>query len=437
VPPSGSANATFDVPGEQSDLRVSPGLVLRRTSKGGRTEIEAALDPGTATQVWWSSRETTPSAPPRDLRLLADVKTLVTIGDADLRLLTLIDVTVVQENPPKSTFVCRRATNWRGSAHRWSEAKNAASASSCLSPTRRVAVISSSSISRERRAADQSKWRVDSRRCPRPSARRANRGRRRRNAGDLLDRDSGASPHGRARGGCRAGLRRAAVLLAAYRYQRGPTGPPNLALNVTRFPDAAVLAAMAERAEATTLVTSEGRALTEVSLWLRNRAQPFMKVALPAGASLLSVEVAGSPAKPVEGTDGMRVPLLRPGFRPDGLYKISFVYLHTGTPFAKKGDMQMTLPKMDLPVGVVEWELFVPKGYRADRFDGSAIAAELVQALAAPASEGAIASKSIIPAGLLQVRQAEVADAGRSRTDDSRTGQRQRRKRRPWRLGHG
>ncbi len=100
-------------------------------------------------------------------------------------------------------------------------------------------------------------------------------------------------------------------LLSAYRYQRAATGVPALALDVTRFPDAAVLAAIAERAVATTLVTSEGRALTEVSLWLRNRAQPFMKVSLPPGASMLSVEVAGAPAKPAEGVDGMRVPLLR------------------------------------------------------------------------------------------------------------------------------
>ena len=46
------------------------------------------------------------------------------------------------------------------------------------------------------------------------------------------------------------------ALLAAFRYQRGASGPPALALNVTRFPDAAVLAAIAERAVATTLVTS-------------------------------------------------------------------------------------------------------------------------------------------------------------------------------------
>ena len=68
--------------------------------------------------------------------------------------------------------------------------------------------------------------------------------------------------------------------------------------------------------------------LTEVQLTLRNRAQPFMKVTLPAGATMLSVEVAGETAKPVMGSDGTRVPLLRAGFRPDGPYSVSFVYLH-------------------------------------------------------------------------------------------------------------
>jgi hypothetical protein len=93
---------------------------------------------------------------------------------------------------------------------------------------------------------------------------------------------------------------------------------------------------------------------------------------------MLSVDVAGSPAKPADGSDGVRVPLLRPGFRPDGPYTVSFVYLNAGAAFARKGDMQMTLPRMDVPVNVVEWELFLPGDYRADRFGGSAIAAHLV-----------------------------------------------------------
>jgi hypothetical protein len=170
------------------------------------------------------------------------------------------------------------------------------------------------------------------------------------------------------------------AMLAAYRYQRAGDEPPVVTVDVHRFANAPVIAAVAERATATTLVTTEGRGLTEITLWLRNTAQTFMKVALPAGASIVSVDVAGSPAKPVTGPDGNRVPLLRPGFRPEGPYSVSFVYLHSGTPFLKKGDMQMALPKMDVPIDVLEWELFVPEQFKVDRFDGNMIDASLLRA---------------------------------------------------------
>ena len=104
-------------------------------------------------------------------------------------------------------------------------------------------------------------------------------------------------------------------ILSAFRYQRTAGAAPGLALDVKRFADAGVLAAVADRAVATTLVTSEGRALTEVTLTVQNRAQPFLKVTLPPGASIVSVEVAGEAAKPALGADGTRVPLLRPGLR--------------------------------------------------------------------------------------------------------------------------
>jgi len=98
---------------------------------------------------------------------------------------------------------------------------------------------------------------------------------------------------------------------------------------------------------------------------------------------MLSVDVGGLPAKPADGADGVRVPLLRAGFRPDGPYTVSFVYLHAGPSFGRKGQMEMTLPRMDVPVSVVEWELFVPDEYRADRFGGSAIASFLIDDLSA------------------------------------------------------
>ena len=47
----------------------------------------------------WSTRETAPAAAAKESRTLSSMQTLVTIGEADLRLVTLIDLTVVQGEP--------------------------------------------------------------------------------------------------------------------------------------------------------------------------------------------------------------------------------------------------------------------------------------------------------------------------------------------------
>jgi hypothetical protein len=169
-------------------------------------------------------------------------------------------------------------------------------------------------------------------------------------------------------------------LQAAFRYHRQPAENPSLVLEWTRFPDSSVLAAIAERAVVTTLVTTEGRSLTEVKLTLKNQVQPFLKVELPAGTSIVSADVAGERVKPVEGADGQRVPLLRAGFRPVDSYEVSFVFMHSGAPFAKKGGSEISLPKMDVPITVLEWEVFLPEQYKVKDFGGDALAANLLPA---------------------------------------------------------
>ena len=165
---------------------------------------------------------------------------------------------------------------------------------------------------------------------------------------------------------------------AAFRYHKQPNEKPALAFEWTRFPDSSVLAAVAERAVVTTLVTTEGRSLTEIKLTIKNQAQPFLKVALPPGASILSAEVAGEKVKPVEGPDGNRVPLLRAGFRPVDSYAVSFVFMHSGAPFAKKGGSDLSLPRMDVPINLLQWEVFLPEKYKVKDFAGDAIATNLL-----------------------------------------------------------
>ena len=167
---------------------------------------------------------------------------------------------------------------------------------------------------------------------------------------------------------------------AAFRYHRQPSENPSLSLEWTRFPDSSVLAAIAERAVVTTMVTTEGRSLTEVRLTVRNQAQPFLKVELPAGASIVTAEVAGEKVKPVEAPDGHRVPLLRAGFRPVGSYEVSFVFMDSGAPFAKKGGSEVALPKMDVPITLLQWEVFLPEQYKVKDFGGDALASNLYPA---------------------------------------------------------
>jgi hypothetical protein len=360
VPEAGTARALIDLPGEQADVHLSAGLITRRIVANGRTTIEATMVPGKPAEIWWSMRDSAPTVAARELRALADVLTLITIGDSDVRMAALVDITVVQGElrtlgvrlPPGYEL-----TGVTGNSLESSEPRNGGLLITVGDPAVRrhqfllslersneggsfaldTGVVSVRDVQRERgEIAVEGVGTLELSARERDGVHRI----------DVKELDRTLQSLGRL------------PTLAAFRYQSTPSGTPGLALDVKRFADAGVLAAVADRVTATTLVTAEGRALTEVLLQIQNRAQPFLRVTLPPGASMASVEVAGEPAKPALGADGTRVPLLRPGFRPNGSYEVSFVYLHAGTPFAKKGDLDMTLPKMDIPAGLVRWEVF-------------------------------------------------------------------------------
>jgi hypothetical protein len=144
-----------------------------------------------------------------------------------------------------------------------------------------------------------------------------------------------------------------------------------------------VLSAVAERATVTTLANVEGRTLTEISLRVRNHAQPFLKIELPAGAQLFTAEVEGERVKPAQDKDGIRIPLLRPGLNSSGAYNVSFVYQSEGPRFAKNGSYYMGLPKLDIPINLLTWEVALPERLEVKQFGGNAVAAELLPAAAA------------------------------------------------------
>ena len=378
APSAGSVRFALVVPGDHTNVRVSPGLITARSSANGQTSIEATLVPGVQANIWWTTREAAAPVVPKEVRFLSDVKTLVSVSEAEIRIAALADISVVQGEPGQFQIEIPAGyeiTGITGASIESSEVESGVLVLKVGAPAQRSHQFL---ISMEKSITATN---VD---APFLSFKNAQR-----ETGEVLVDGAGTIELTAKEAG---GLKRMDFketnpylrslsrfpMQAAFRYHKQPSEKPSLALEWTRFPDSSVLSAVVERAVVTTLVTTEGRSLTEIKLLVNNQAQPFLKIALPAGASILTAEVAGEKVKPVEGPDGNRVPLLRPGFRPTDSYSVSFVFIHSGAPFAKKGGSDISLPRMDIPIDLLQWEVFLPERYKVKDFGGDAIAANLL-----------------------------------------------------------
>lgn len=378
VPGAGSVELSVTIPGDHSFAYVAPGIITSRKSENGHTTVQATLVPGQPTTFWWATREVVAPTVPREVRFLSDAKTLVSVSEAEMRIALLADITVIQGEPSQFQLTLPagyEVTGVTGPTLDSTETKPGVMTLKVNSPAQRSHQFL---ITLERSIEGTA---VDAPFLSFKGAQREN--------GEVLVEGAGTMEIKATEGG---GLKRMDVKeanpylrsmahfppQAAFRYHRQSSETPTLALDWVRFPDSSVLAAVAESAQITTLVTSEGKSLTEVKLVLKNQAQPFLKVNLPQGASILSADVAGERVKPVQSADGSRVPLLRPGFRPTDTYTVSFVFLHSGAPFAKKGGAELDLPGMDIPISVLNWEVFLPERYKVKDFGGDVIAANRV-----------------------------------------------------------
>jgi len=378
IPAAGSVRLALVVPGDHTYVRINPGIITLRSSEKGQTSIEATLVPGQPANIWWTTRDTVAPVVPKEVRFLSDVKTLVSVSEADIRIAALADVTVVQGEPSQFQIEVPAGFEITGATGASIESSEFEAGVLTLKVTGAAQRSHQFLITMEKSIATT---KAD---APFLSFKNVQR-----ETGEVLVEGAGTIELTATEAG---GLKRMDLkevnpylrslsrfpMQAAFRYHKQPNEKPALGLEWTHFPDSSVLAAVAERAVVTTLVTTEGRSLTEIKLTIKNQAQPFLKVALPQGASILSAEVAGEKVKPVEGPDGNRVPLLRAGFRPLDSYTVSFVFLHSGAPFAKKGGSDLSLPKMDVPINLLQWEVFLPEQYKVKNFGGDAIAANLL-----------------------------------------------------------
>lgn len=417
VPLASSSLLRLELPGNHANVRIEPGIVTSRTTENGNTIVEATLEPGKPARVWWTTREIAAPVAQREVRFLSDVKTVVSVGDSQLRLTALCDVTVIQGEAAEFKVPLPpgfELTTASGPTVESSDASGGTLTLRVHEPTQRNHQFL---IALERTNRDT---KVDAPLLTFSGAQRE--------TGELLVEGIGAMELvAREAGGLRRmDVREAAAitrslshfpLQAAFRYNRRAADAPKLELEWTQFPDANVLSAVAERATVTTLANIEGRTLTEVTLRVRNHAQPFLKVELPQGAQLLSTEVEGERVKPLSSPDGSRVPLLRPNLDSSRAYTVSFVYLNNGSRFAKNGTYDMGLPKLDIPINVLTWELSLPDRLEVKQFSGNAFAAELLpgaatEVLAALNDSGDLQSLVQLQGGVVDISTLQAGQVG-------------------------
>jgi hypothetical protein len=141
--------------------------------------------------------------------------------------------------------------------------------------------------------------------------------------------------------------------LAAFKFRTGTGGATrSLAVNVVRYTPQAVLMANVEEARYHVLLSKEGKTLVQAIYAVRNNQRNFLKVILPAGATLWSAALGGRPVRPGQSPDGaLLLPLEKARAGEDApAFAVEVVYLSREAAWSEKGQLKLPLPALDLPV---------------------------------------------------------------------------------------
>lgn len=151
---------------------------------------------------------------------------------------------------------------------------------------------------------------------------------------------------------------------AAFR-SKGDAAAGKLAL--LRFVPVAGPPAVIQRARVRIAATAEGRALLQVRWELANERKPQLRVRLPKGATLLAIEAAGRDVRPAKDGDTWLVPVPRSLETVEGLVDVPVVatMLLSRAPWGARERTEIDLPTVDVPIGEIEVELQLPRGYKS------------------------------------------------------------------------
>jgi len=135
-----------------------------------------------------------------------------------------------------------------------------------------------------------------------------------------------------------------------------------------------------EEARYQVLMSADGKELVQARYAVRNNQRNFVKVTLPAGATVWSVTLAGRPVRPGQSPDGsLLLPLEKSRGGDDApAFAVEIVYLTKAAAWQEKGHEKVTLPALDLPISRTGLLLYYPPLFKVAAEPGTFRAQEYV-----------------------------------------------------------
>jgi len=152
----------------------------------------------------------------------------------------------------------------------------------------------------------------------------------------------------------------------AFRPRSGNAGTTRtLSVNVARYDQQAVLMANVEEARYQVLLSTDGKELVQARYAVRNNQRNFVKITLPAGATVWSASLGGRPVRPGQSPDGsLLLPLEKSRGEDAPAFAVEVMYLVKAPAWAEKGQARLILPALDLPISRTGMLLYYPPQFR-------------------------------------------------------------------------
>jgi hypothetical protein len=141
--------------------------------------------------------------------------------------------------------------------------------------------------------------------------------------------------------------------LAAFRLRSGDANlSRSLTVNVARYTQQAVLMAIVEEARYSVLMSNDGKTLVQARYAVRNNQRNFLKITLPAGATIWTASLAGKPIRPGQATDGsLLLPLEKSRAGEESpVFVVDLLYVSRDPVWGERGKARLALPAVDLPI---------------------------------------------------------------------------------------